>query len=129
MKDPQLPDIDESLRSHIIDLAGKMTKLLTIKNALANNPEHLKTEVIRSIDETSQAIKSEIQRHYISYDEVLEMLNRIEASIKMHTVPEGERLVTRRYVVNTLEFERQKLNDRKTLNTKLSKSGEVEDNE
>lgn len=48
----------------------------------------------------------------------IEMLDRIEESVKQHTVPEGKHLVTRSYVLNTLEFERnrtQKESAEKTL--------------
>lgn len=40
---------------------------------------------------------------------VNQALDNIEASVKQHTVPEGRDLVTRSYVMNTLEFERQRL--------------------
>jgi hypothetical protein len=33
-------------------------------------------------------------------------LDRIATSVKQHTVPEGKHLVTRSYVLNTIEFER-----------------------
>lgn len=37
------------------------------------------------------------------------LLDRIAQSVKQHTVPEGIDLVTRSYVLNTLEFERSSL--------------------
>jgi hypothetical protein len=37
------------------------------------------------------------------------ILDNIENSVKQHTVPEGRHLVTRSYVLNTLEFERKRL--------------------
>lgn len=39
------------------------------------------------------------------------LLDRIEQSVKQHTVPEGKHLVTRSYVLKTLEFERGKLEE------------------
>ena len=35
-------------------------------------------------------------------------LDRIADSVKQHTVPEGKDLVTRSYVLNTIEFERSR---------------------
>jgi hypothetical protein len=35
-------------------------------------------------------------------------LDRIADSVKQHTVPEGRDLVTRSYVLNTIEFERSR---------------------
>lgn len=40
---------------------------------------------------------------------VEELLDRLEASISSHTTPEGRDLITRSYVKNTLNFERNKL--------------------
>jgi hypothetical protein len=37
------------------------------------------------------------------------IIDNIENSVKQHTVPEGRHLVTRSYVLNTLEFERKRL--------------------
>jgi hypothetical protein len=36
-----------------------------------------------------------------------ERMDSLEASIKQHTVPEGSHLVTRSYVLNSIEFERE----------------------
>jgi hypothetical protein len=40
---------------------------------------------------------------------VSQVLDNVEESVKQHTVPEGRDLVTRSYVMNTIEFERQRL--------------------
>lgn len=50
-----------------------------------------------------------IKANYISRKEVEEAIDNITNSIKQHTVPEGQHLVTRSYVLNTLEYERAKL--------------------
>lgn len=36
------------------------------------------------------------------------LIDRIEASVKQHTVPEGWDLATKSYIFNTLEFERSR---------------------
>jgi hypothetical protein len=46
-------------------------------------------------------------------DYFLERLDNIEQSIVQHTVPEGKHLVTRSYVRNAIEFERQAIKEGK----------------
>jgi len=43
------------------------------------------------------------------YQKQLALLDRIKESLNNHTTPEGRDLLTRSYINNTLEFERQKL--------------------
>jgi hypothetical protein len=38
-----------------------------------------------------------------------DLIDRLEQAIDQHTVPEGKHLITRSYVQNCLEFERQRI--------------------
>ena len=56
-----------------------------------------------SAGEQGQLIETLLDWHITSTNQ---MLDRIASSVKQHTVPEGRHLVTRSYVLNTLEYER-----------------------
>jgi len=86
-----------------------------------SNPKHEKQDwldgLLEFIDKNCVGVEKGTGRHGFNYDEakqqiiskIEEMLDSIENSVKQHTVPEGTDLVTRSYVLNTIEFERKRL--------------------
>jgi hypothetical protein len=55
--------------------------------------------------------------------EKAELLDRIETSVKMHTVPEGRHLITRSYVLNTINFERSAITSERNSLTQKADAG------
>lgn len=62
-----------------------------------------KASDMEQVDRYWQLILADRKQHE------LELLDRLEQSINNHTVPEGADLLTRSYVRNTIEFERERL--------------------
>lgn len=87
------------------EIEGQIHYLLKMMRAhFANeHPDPDQTEPCKYLDDVEDELLALIASHTNA------ALDRIEESVKQHTIPEGKHLVTRSYVLNTLEFERNRI--------------------
>jgi hypothetical protein len=98
MTQPDPQTNDEALRAEILN------------NVLIHEPECDYSIYEAPCDCVQQKVADNLMQLHTKDKEaaVLAALDRIADSVKQHTVPEGRDLVTRSYVLNTIEFERSR---------------------